>query len=52
MPNANELGEETDADEPRRLLMSYEEAWTPEELCECVLEVFGLSPLSRSDAGS
>ena len=51
MPNANELGEETDADEPRRLLMSYEEAWTPEELGEPILEVLGLSPWSRIEAG-
>ena len=32
--------------------MSYEEIRTPEELGERILEVLGLSPLSRIDTGS
>jgi hypothetical protein len=51
MPNANEAAEETEADESKRLLMSYEEFRIPEELGECILEVLGLSPLSRIGAG-
>jgi hypothetical protein len=52
MPSANEAAEETDADEPRRLLMSCEELQIPEELGKRVLEVVGLAPRSRIDAGS
>ena len=47
----NEPAEQTDADEPRGLLMSYEEIRIPEELGERVLEVLGLSPRSRIEVG-
>jgi hypothetical protein len=50
--SANEPAEETDAEEPRRLVMSYEEFRIPEELGERALKVLGPSPLSRSDVGS
>ena len=51
MPSADEPAEETDAHEGRRSEVGYVEIRTPEELAERVVEVLGLSPCSRIEAG-